>query len=167
MTHIIRSLRKDPRTGLGRSRRAMSLIEVVLAVFIFVVATLVLFRAFTANKRLSVQSRDRTAAQLLMGNLLEEVRAHPFGLPAPVTWPPNNPPSKDWESAGFPEAQSIPAFVEGNAQKMVFHRQLAYEGSLVGKGKSNHDVVTATISWKDPGQPRLSDLQARLVVRRR
>ena len=48
----------------------MTLIEIILAVFIFAVATLVLFRAFTANKKLSVQNRDRTAAQLLMGNLM-------------------------------------------------------------------------------------------------
>jgi type II secretory pathway pseudopilin PulG len=145
----------------------MTLVEIILAVFIFVVATLVLFRAFSTNKRLSVQSRDRTAAQLLMGNLLEEVRAHPFGLAAPQTWPPNNPPTKGWESAGFPEAQTIPAYVEGNVQKMIFHRQLSYEGSLVGKGKNNHDMVTATISWKDPGHPSLKELQAHLAVRRR
>ena len=145
----------------------MTLIEIVLAVFIFAVATLVLFRAFTSNKRLSVQSRDRTAAQLLMGNLMEEIRAHPFGLPAPQTWPPNTPPGADWESGDFPEVQTIPAFVEGNPQKMVFHRQLAYEGSLVGQGKNNYDTVTATISWKDPGHPRLKELKAQLAVRRR
>ena len=145
----------------------MSLIEIVLAVFIFVVATLILFRAFTANKKLSVQNRDRTAAQLLMGNLIEEIKAHPFGMPAPKTWPPNKEPSGDWGSAGFPEVQSVPAFVEGNPQQMLFHRRLSYQGSLVGDGNRDYDTVTATLSWKDPGKPGLLQLQAHLTVRAR
>ena len=145
----------------------MTLIEIILAIFIFVTATVVLFRAFTANKRLSVQSRDRTAAQLLMGNLLEEVRAHPFGLPAPQTWPPDNPPGKEWELAGFPEVQTVPAYVEGKVQKMVFHRQLTYEGSLVGKGRNGYDVVTATISWRDPGHSTPKQIIAQMALRKR
>ena len=155
------------RRDRGTGRTGMSLVEIVLAVFIFAVATLILFRAFTANKRLSVQNRDRTAAQLLMENLLEEVRAHPYGTEAPKTWPPNTEPGSDWESGTFPEVQSIPAYVEGNKQKMVFHRQLSYEGSLVGDGVKGYDLVTATIRWKDPGKNDLQQLQAKLVVRRR
>ena len=89
----------------------MSLVEIILAVFIFAVATLILFRAFTANKRLSVQNRDRTAAQLLMGNMLEELRAHRFGTAAPKTWPPDQEPGNGWESGTFPAVQSIPALL--------------------------------------------------------
>ncbi|MCA9780825.1 MAG: hypothetical protein KC800_29095 [Candidatus Eremiobacteraeota bacterium] len=144
----------------------MSLVEIVLAAFIFAVASTILFRAFTANKKLSVQNRDRTAAQLLMSNLLEEIKAHPFGFPAPQTWPPDNEPGDDWQSAGFPEVQSIPAYIEGKPQQMLFHRRLSYEGSLVGKGKNYYDTVTATISWKDPGHPALKKLQAQLTVRK-
>lgn len=151
----------------SNGNKGMSLVEIILAVFIFAVATLILFRAFTANKRLSVQNRDRTAAQLLMGNMLEELRAHRFGTAAPKTWPPDQEPGNGWESGTFPAVQSIPAFVEGNKQQMLFHRQLSYEGSLIGKGNKDHDVVTATIRWKDPGRSELQQLQARMVVRRR
>ena len=144
----------------------MTLIEVVLAIFIFVVASLILFRAFTANKRFSLQTRDRTAAQLLMSNLMEEVKAHSFGRPAPKTWPPDQEPGDGWNAAGFPEVQTIPVYVEGKPQEMVFHRRLTFEGSLVGKGKKNYDTVYATISWKDPGSPELKTLEAILTVRR-
>lgn len=146
----------------------MSIIEVVLAAFIFVVASLILFRGFSANQRLSVANRDRTAAQLLMVNLLEEVRAHPFGLPAPNHWPDSSPPPKNWQQSGWPKVQQIPTYVEGRPQQMLFYRQLQYEGSLVGKGAGrHHDLVTATISWKGPGKPGVQSLSAKIGVRRR
>lgn len=150
------------------SRRGFTLIEIILAIFIFAVVAVILFRAFTANKRLSVQSRDRTAAQLLMSNLLEDVRAHPFGQIAPKSWPSTSTPGPNWQSGSFPDVQEIPAFVEGRSQKLVFHRSLSYEGSIVGKGANRpYDVVTAVISWKDPGQPALKSLEATLVVHSR
>ncbi len=146
----------------------MTLIEIVLALVIFLVGALVLFRAFGANRKLSVQNRDRTAAQILMGNLLEEVRAHPFGHPAPSDWPDDSPPTGEWESSGFPKVQEIPTSVEGRRQKMEFFRQMAYEGSLVGSGSGKtYDLVTITFSWKDPGHPSLKTLEARMVVHNR
>ena len=146
----------------------MTLIEIILALFIFSVASVIIFRAFAANKRLSVQSRDRTAAQLLMSNLIEEVKAHPFGQVAPKSWPSTGTPGANWQSGSFPEVQEIPAFVEGKSQKLVFHRSLSYEGSLVGKGSGKpFDVVTAVISWNDPAKPALNRLEATLVVHSR
>ena len=150
-----------------RHRQAMSLIEVVLAAFILVLASLILFRAFTANKRLAVQNRNRTAAQLLIGNLFEEIQAHPYGLPAPKDWPPDKEPGANWQSAGFPEVQEIPAYVEGKVQKMVFHRRLSYEGSMVGNGTKNYDLATVTIQWSESGHKGLKELSAQLLVRRR
>ena len=148
-------------------RRGLSLMEVVLGVFILAIVSLILFRAFAVNKRLSVQSRDRTAAQILMSNLLEDVQAHPFGFPAPQRWPSHSEPGPNWQSGSFPEVEEIPAYVEGRPQQLRFHRSLNYEGSLVGSGAGNpYDVVTAVISWNDPGQPGLNRLQTTLVVHR-
>lgn len=148
-------------------RAGVNLLEVVLAVFVFLVATLILFRAFSSNKRLALQGRDRTAAQLLMSNLVEEVKAHPFGLPPPEEWPKDDPPSPGWESLPAPTTQQILVNVEGHSQKMIFHRQMSWQGSFVGAGEENFDVVTLRISWHDPGHPKLQTLEARLVVKRR
>lgn len=151
-----------------RSRHGFTLIEVVLAIFIFSLAILVLFNNFAAHRRVSVADRDRTAAQLLAANLLEEVKAHPFGLPAPDYWPPDNSAPSDLASAPEEELFLIPVYVEGHPQQMRFHRRLSYEGSLVGQGSgADHDVVTVVISWRDPGQPKLKQLEARTVARLR
>lgn len=151
-----------------KTRRGMTLVEVALAAFIFCIAVLVIFNNFNTNRRVSVANRDRTGAQLLAANLIEEVRAHRFGFAAPESWPDNTPPTGSWQEEGkFPQVQAIPTYVEGRPQQMRFYRQLSYEGSLVGKGTKNHDFVTVTISWKDPGHPALKELKAYLVVRRR
>ena len=39
---------------MKNSKRGMTLIEIILALFIFSVASVIIFRAFAANKRLSV-----------------------------------------------------------------------------------------------------------------
>lgn len=151
-----------------RTQRGLSIIEVILAAFIFAVSSLILFRGFTANQRLSLANRDRTAAQLLMVNLLEEVKAHPFGLPEPGGWPDATPPPTDWRGGEWPKVQQIPVYVEGRPQRMLFFRQLQFEGSVVGRGAGfNYDIVTATISWRDPGKPALQSLTAKIGVRRR
>lgn len=68
------------------TRRGFTVIEVLVTVAVLIVGVLVLSTTFSMSLRQSTSTRERTYALLLVQSLLEEIRAHPYGTPAPPTW---------------------------------------------------------------------------------
>ncbi len=137
--------------------RALSLIDVIIGFFVIAVAGAVLFTHLSASYRFSGMTRNRTAAALIAGNFVEEVRAHNYGQPAPKTWPAlsteSSPPS-DWDNNYDPEDPNyarIEMLVYGKPARMVFYRQFSLEnGSFLDSSvKEKTDRVTLKIWWRE------------------
>lgn len=121
-------------------RRGIGLTEVILAIAVVSVALIALISVFGSGARHAVQTRNRTAAIMLAQSLMEEIQGHPYGLPAPASWP-----------VSAPGQESIEVWVEGKKQAMDFKRTVAFEnGSAIGKGAGESwDQATITITWEE------------------
>ena len=118
-------------------RRGVSLIELSLAFFLVLIATMVFLTIFSTSSRQSMQSRNRTVAVILANTMMDEIEAHPFGAPQPPGWKVavDNP---------------VQVWVEGKLQNMDFHKKLTYaNSSFVGNVTGDTDEVTITISWAE------------------
>lgn len=118
-------------------RQGITLMETILAFFIMAVAFVVLFAVFSGGYRAAVQSRNRTVAILYAQSLLEEVRAHPYGQPAPPSWT-------------APVAHPVDVIVEGRKQHYEFAQQVSYaNSSFIGLSDQDADEVTITLKWRE------------------
>lgn len=118
-------------------RNGFSIIELVLGFALLILATAVFLSVFSSSSQHALQSRNRTVAIMLAHNIMDEIEAHPYGSAPPKSWLTDvDRPVKGW--------------VEGNRQEMDFHKALTYSnGSFVGQGAGDSDVVTITISWRE------------------
>lgn len=117
--------------------RGFSLIEVMIALSLAVFGFFTFFSVFSSSSMQVTQSQNRTLANLLAQNFLEEFQAHTFGQPAPEHWE-------------LKEDRSFVMVVKGREKKFVFHRIIEYEnGSFVGTSNGDQDLVTMTITWKE------------------
>jgi hypothetical protein len=120
-----------------RRPRGLTVMEAILAITILVMAFMVFMTVFSSSSRLTIQSRDRTAAIMLCNSLMDELEAHPWGAPAPKSW-------------SLPVQQPVGVWVEGRHTQMVFHAKVEFEnGSAVGLVDGDQDVATITISWRE------------------
>lgn len=119
-------------------RRGFSIIELVFALSILLMAFVVILTVFTKSNRYAVQSRNRTAAILLANSMMEEVEAHPYGSPKPKSWV-------------YEVDTPVKVWTEGKRREMDFHKELKFEnGSFIDTTKTDtHDTVTITISWHE------------------
>lgn len=122
------------------SRRAFTLIEIAIACGLLVFGALTFLNVFSSSASFSAQSRNRTVATILAQNLLEEIEAHPYGAPAPLSW-------------GETTETPTELWLGGRRQQMKFHKRFEYaNGSFVGATDDNEDLVTVTITWREgPG----------------
>lgn len=142
-------------------RHGMVLVEVIVALAVATVALVVLMGNFSSNKRLAMATRHRTAAILLSSNLMEQLEAHPFGLPAPAEWPGDAPPPALLERASGPSVVKIAAHPE----QMLFYQQLTFKnGSAIGLGTADNDAVTLKVYWYERGAQRV--LSSTMLLRR-
>ena len=133
-------------------RRGFTIPEIILSLGVFVVAALVLLTTFSSSSRQSVQSRNRSLGILIASSVLDEVRAHPFGSPAPLEW-----------SLGQPREESFEFFVDGKPQQMKFQVLLELgNGALVGNSTADSDQATVTVSWTEVDGVRQVQGQARV-----
>lgn len=134
-----------------RRRAGLSLVELVFAVGAVMLALLVVVSTFGTSASLALHSRNRAVAALIAESYGEEVRAHPFGLPAPESWP------LDRE-----ERVSVPCWVEGRPQEMEFQVRMASARGLCAPRGGNAtgssaddprdwDQVTITVTWRERG----------------
>lgn len=112
--------------------------ETILAFFIMAVAFVVLFSVFSGGFRQAVQSRNRTVAIMYAQTLLEEIKAHPWGAPAPQSWT-------------TPTARPVDVVVEGRKQHYEFAQKVTFTtGAFIGTDKEkDYDEVTITLNWHE------------------
>lgn len=121
-----------------KRRLAFSIIELVFALSILLMAFVVILTVFTKSNRYAVQSRNRTAAILLANSVMEEVEAHPYGSPRPKSWL-------------YDVDTPVKVWTEGKRREMDFHKKIEFQNnSFVDASVANvTDLVTVTISWHE------------------
>ena len=128
-------------------RRGFSVIEILVAALMAGVVFMSFMSAFQSSYQYARMTRDRAVAILLGQTLLDEMEAHPYGAPAPLSWlQPDEAPAQIW--------------IEGRPVRMLFHKKITYlNSSFIGKDTQNQDfdVVTIVISWKESGGPTQSN----------
>lgn len=118
-------------------RRALGIVELIFALGLFVTAVFTLISVFTRSSRHAVMSRNRTVAIVLCHSLLDELKDHPYGSPAPP----------DWQDS---REHPVTVYVEGKPQQMEFRKTLTFaNGSFVGKASGDSDEVTVKIEWQE------------------
>lgn len=141
-----------------RRPAGFSLVEAAVTVGILVLALLLLLSVFTLSLSHGTQSRNAVLAKIEAENLVEEVLAHPYGAPAPAEW------------GGFRPL----VVVEGRRVETALSSQVEValdqggNGSLLGQGKGDFDVVRIKVRWKEPrGRGQVDEeLTVPLTVRR-
>lgn len=127
-------------------RRALTLMEVMLASGLLLYAVFVFLSVYSTSARSEVHSQNRTLAAVLGENLLEEVEAHRYGSPAPVDWGLKNGLVGEWTTV------NLPMVVDGRPVSLEFHIQRRLRnGAMVGQSSQNetYDVFTGVISWRE------------------
>jgi hypothetical protein len=115
---------------------------------------------FSSNKKLAMATRHRTGALLLANNLMERLRAHPYGMSAPSTWPGKTSPSSGWEKESGPQIARLAA-----TEEMLYYQQLSFKNaSFVGDDTSDTDAAIINIYWQERGEQRV--LSFTMLLRR-
>lgn len=119
--------------------RAFTMVEVMVALSVVIVAIVVMVSSFSMQLRHSTKTRAGLMASLVMESLVEEVRDHPYGDPAPASW--SEPVSFAW-------------VVEGRRVENKFMRKVEIaskrgNGSFFGKALGNSDVLRLEVSWSE------------------
>jgi len=127
-------------------RRGFNLVEIILALAVLLVAFVYTFSAFSKSARHAVQSRNRKLAILTAQSLLEEVRAHEWGRPAPKQWP--------LDKFGPVSYQFV---VSKRQQKADFEVELQLQtGALIGKVVEPSDKAIVKVRWEENGPHEIS-----------
>lgn len=135
-----------------------SLVEAAITVGILVLALLLLLAVFGLSLRHGTQSRNAVLAKMEAENMIEEVLAHPYGSPAPATWAGTQP-------LVVVEGRRVETAL---ATQVEVARDLGGNGSLLGEGPGDVDVVRIRVRWKEPrGRGQVEEeLTVPLTVRR-
>jgi hypothetical protein len=117
-------------------RRALALVEIIIALAVVIMAFFVLIQVFSSNYKYSTMSRTRSIAGVLAQSLMDEVESHPYGTPRPLSWA---------------EGDETPAqvWIEGRPQDVTMHKKIEYTGGLDGTKPDDTDLVTITVSWRE------------------
>jgi hypothetical protein len=127
-------------------RHGVGLAEIILALAVLLVAFVYTFSVFSSSARQAVQSRDRKLALLTAQSLLEEVRAHAWGRPAPKQWPLDKPGKVQYQFT-----------VSKRPQECEYEVELKLEtGALIGKVEGPSDKATVTVRWIEKGPHEIS-----------
>ncbi len=120
-----------------RGRAGFSIMEIVIALAVTLVVLVSLVTVFSNSNKLAVASRHRSVAILIAQGLMDDVETHVYGRPAPAVWAET-------------EERPVSVWVGHREQQMLFHKTVAYQnGSFVGTGSGNSDLVTITITWRE------------------
>lgn len=105
---------------------------------VLVVGFLTVMSCFALSYRHAVMSLDRELVYALSQDLLQKVKAHPFGKPQPVNW--NKP-------------HSVDVLSEGRPVKVVLQPTVtAKTGAFFGKTGDSSDEVQIQIQWSETSE---------------
>jgi len=128
------------RNGIKKRIRGMSIIELVIAVVIITCGVLTALSVLAASLRFSTQSRQQVYAYLVAESMLEKIKAHKYGEPAPKSWN---------------EPVYYKISIEGKSEPMLAEFKRSYNftapganGSFVDSTKlQTGDIVTIVVTW--------------------
>lgn len=135
--------------------KGFSLIEIIIALAVAAIALTAFLTVFSKNNKHALGSRNRSVAIMLCQSMMDDIETHTYGAPEPRRW------RQTLE-------KPVTVWVNGRAQKVEFHKSVAYEnGSFVGTSTETNDVVTVTVTWREAfGQDQSSTADNKeLVVR--
>lgn len=155
-----------------RSRRAFSLVEIIVAVAVLAIGLLTLLSVFKNAYKQSSQSRNRVLAMFVARTFLEEVHAHPFGSPnVPPSWCAQMSSSLEVARGKWRVDRTYtPAavLIEGRPQQLDFWVSVQLRtGGFVGNCTTPWDEAFITVAWYDREQagsesPNLETVQVPL-----
>jgi prepilin-type N-terminal cleavage/methylation domain-containing protein len=126
-------------------KRGFTLIEAMVAMSLLTVAFFTVLAFLEVNLRHSTQSRNQALATIQMENLMEEVRDHPYGQPAPSHWTDGK--------------QEVRVIIDGRKVKTVLSYAVEVEsekgnGSFFDGSKNDvSDHLALTVRWHQPTGP--------------
>jgi hypothetical protein len=113
------------------------LLELVIAMAILVVGFLTVMTCFAVSYRHAVLSLDRELVYALSQDLLQQVKAHPYGAPQPLDWS---------------RPRRIDVLSEGRPVQVVLQPTVtAKTGALFGKTSEPTDEIQILIQWSEAG----------------
>ncbi len=126
--------------------RGFTIIEVLVAAFLLLYASLAFFTVYEVSARESVHSQALYLADFTGDSLLEEVQAHQYGRRAPRSWGLSG-----GGKAGEWQTVSYDVWTDGRQQSATYHVQWHLKnGSFVGLDNTrSSDVVSLVISWAE------------------
>lgn len=120
-----------------RNTRGFSIMEIVIALGVTMVVLVAFLTVFSNSNKLAVGSRNRSVAIMMAQGLMDDIETHTYGNPEPQQWT-------------VQDESPVSVWVGNREQKLAFQKTLKYEnGSFVGQGAGNSDVVTVTITWRE------------------
>lgn len=123
-------------------RRAVgfTLIEVVVAFFIFSACAGAILLGLMLSMSHSKETREQIMAQMLASSVIDELRAHRYGSDDPLPgWSRND--------ALWTRTVSVPAVIGGLASPSEF--ELSLDGSATANSQSDQDIVGLTVAWTE------------------
>lgn len=143
-------------TPATHDRSGLTLLEVLFAGIVLVLATVPAIELMVSSSRGVVKARDRVAANYLAMALIEEQRSRPAATRADVPETPAN---------ELPQFTAIlDAFGAAHPDQMDEVRKLIgnlrCRATLISSG--GRPAVRADLAWDEAGTPRSLDLEARL-----
>jgi hypothetical protein len=131
-----------------KNRKGISIIELVIACLVIVIGILTLVSCYGLFTAFSAKSRNRIYAEFQAKSMMDRIRAHTYGDPEPYNW------NGTTTVTLISELPVYEVLSGKHVSTCDFQRTITYDnGSFVGKGTKNYDIVTITIRWmeKKPG----------------
>lgn len=119
------------------SNSGFSIMELVFALALVMVAFYTFVNVFTSGAAHGVQTQSRAAANMIAQSYMDEFRSHRFGSPAPASW-------------SEPEERPVRMVIKDTESFLAFQKSIEYEtGAFVGTAAGNRDKVTLIVSWSE------------------
>lgn len=116
-------------------RRGFTIIECVIATFVLLSGFLAVMSVYPLSQRGATLSHNRTLALRVARNVLESVRAHPYGDPL---------------ASAVLADETYVEMVENAPSSVTFKKTIQYStGGSIGSSTSTYDVVTVTVQWRE------------------
>lgn len=124
------------------NRRAVTIIEVMVAMFILLVAGGAILMGLMLSLSQGKQSQERVLAQIIAGSVIDELKAHPYGSTQPLA---------GWKADGqsFTREQTVATIVGG------LPSPIAYEMKVTPVDSSQKGIaqVQVRIDWQETSGP--------------
>ena len=124
-------------------RKGFTLIEVLIAAGVLLIAVLVLVTSYSQSLRQATQTRERQLALIVADNLLERAHAHPYGTAKP----------DDWGGEKAPRTETFFLVIDGRKAQTAYQTVVEVSadgnGSFFGRSDKPFDKLKYTVLWRE------------------